>query len=364
MSLSDLHPLDPATAYLTERGNLIKRWENDPLFQHSQSNTVSPLDLSVTPDIRGFLAIGYGLDLLHNSPQTIAGYFIAANIQFPGHTGVGLSAADLQLIIDYQADPINKALALRNGFPSLPSEPDATALLNVRVGVAENQLDQILGFHMQESRERAVLTSFAYNNAGALLGPKLVAAIQGDHRVEAWYQIRYGSNGGQSSSRGIANRRYAESDLFGLYKGPDQNSATPDQDEAKSIMRMYTTHRDQIRAYETEFSPLTTIGGVVQSHSIDFNISFSRTRLISDFAQFSGAPVVSGEVLVGSSIGEFCSLPGNDLLLGEARYNNLHGQGWADIVYGNIVADDLYGDAGNDVHFGESARQWRERMAA
>ena len=53
-------------------------------------------------------------------------------------------------------------------------------------------------------------------------------------------------------------------------------------------------------------------------------------------------------------IGNLGSVPGNDLLLGEARYNILHGQGGDDILYGNIVGDDLYGDAGNDVLFGES----------
>ena len=358
MALTNLHPLDPATAYLTERGNLLKQWENDPLFRHSQSNTVTPQDRSVIQDIRGFLAIGYGLDLLHNSPQAIANYFIAANIQLLGHTGVGLSAADIQLIINYQADPLNNAQALLNGFPALPSEAAATALLNVRVGVAENQLDQILGSHMQESRERAVLTSFAYNNAGALLGPKLVAAIQGDQRAEAWYEIRYGSNGGQSHSQGIANRRYAESDLFGLYKGPDQNNATPGQDEAKSIIQVYTTHRDQIRAYETEFSPLTTIGGVILSHSIDFNISFSRTRLIADFAQFAGAPTIDGEVLVGQNdLGRGDILEGTasgDLIFGEQGNDVLRGGAGTDVLYGGAGIDTLSGGAGNDLLRGEA----------
>ena len=174
MPLTNLNSLDPSTTYLVERNNLLKRWENDPLFQNSQNNTVTQQDLSAHQDIRRFIAIGYGLDLLHNSPQAIAGYFVAANIQLPGHSSVGLSAADLQLIIEYQADPFNpnKISALLNGFPSLTSESDATALLNARASAAENQLDQILGFHMAESKERAVLSSLSYNNASALLGPK------------------------------------------------------------------------------------------------------------------------------------------------------------------------------------------------
>ena len=214
MPLSALNPASPS--YLDERNSLLKHWENDPLYRHSLSNSVTLQDLKVHRDSRGFIAIGYGLDLLHNNVQAIADYFVAANIQLAGHTGVGLSQADLDLITAYQADPfnINTISALLQEFPALPSESDATALLNVRAAAAENQLDQILGFHMAESRERAALASLAYNNASALLGPKLVAAIQTDDRAEAWYQIRYNSNGGASSGSGIANRRIAESNLF------------------------------------------------------------------------------------------------------------------------------------------------------
>ncbi|MBY0248951.1 MAG: calcium-binding protein [Nitrospiraceae bacterium] len=81
----------------------------------------------------------------------------------------------------------------------------------------------------------------------------------------------------------------------------------------------------------------------------------ARNLLITTYAQFADAPSVSGEVLVGSFMGNLESLPGNDLLLGDSPvYNNLHGQGGSDILYGNIETDDLFGDVGNDVLFGES----------
>ena len=251
MPLSSLNPASPS--YLDERNSLLKHWENDPLYRNSLSNSVTPQDLKVHRDISGFITIGYGLDLLHNSVQAIAGYFIAANIQLAGHTGVGLSQADLDLITAYQADPFNtnKISALLQGFPALPSEADATALLNVRAAAAENQLDQILGYHIAESRERAALASLAYNNASALLGPKLITAIQTDDRAEAWYQIRYASNGGASQSPGIANRRIDESNLFSLYDNPGQGVG---EAEAKEVLRMYTTHRPEIQAYESRFS--------------------------------------------------------------------------------------------------------------
>ncbi len=124
---------------------------------------------------------------------------------------------------------------------------------------------------------------------------------------------------------------------------------------------MYAQHRDAITSYENRFGQGGTSGDRVLEASSRYGLqigywsqesNIARTFLITTYAQFAGAPVVSGEVLVGSSIGQFDSLPGNDLLLGEARYNNLHGQGGSDILYGNLVADDLSGEVGDDWLFG------------
>ncbi len=345
MPLTNLNLLDPATGYLNERNNLLKRWENDPLFRNSQTNTVTQQDLRTHTDSRGFIAIGYGLDLLHNSVQEIAGYFIAANIQLPGHTGIGLSQADLDLITAYQADPFNNAQALLNGFPALPSEADATALLNFRAAAAENQLDQILGFHMGESRERAALASLAYNNASALLGPKLRAAIQADDRAEAWYQIRYVSNGGASQSPGIANRRIVESNRFSLY---NNSGLGVGEAEAKLVLRMYTTHAELIRAYESRF--LTQFAG--GPNTIQFQLIGAKTTLIPLYAH---GYTIDGEVLVGQEIGETFhmddipfDLSRNDLLFGEGGHDSLYGHGGDDVLYGGDGRDILVGGSGND----------------
>jgi len=347
MPLTNLHPLDPTTSYLTVRNDSLKQAENAVLFAHSINNTVRLQDLSVHLDSRQFLAIGYGLDLLHNSPQAIAGYFVAANIQLPGHSSVGLSAADLQLIIDYQANPARNAQALLTRFPPLPSEPDATALLNVRATVAENQLDGILGFHMSESRERAALASLAYNNASVLLGPELVASIQAGDRAEAWFQIRYKSNGGKSRSPGIANRRYSESDLFGLYNGGDGSAltATPDAAESKQVMAMFTKHEDQIRNYEGQFSPFGSGSpppALVHSHLIDFNILPARTELISQFALGQS---IDGDVLVGQN-----DPKGTDGLVGTANNDLIFGEKGNDVLLGGKGDDVLYGGEGDDIY--------------
>jgi Ca2+-binding RTX toxin-like protein len=97
---------------------------------------------------------------------------------------------------------------------------------------------------------------------------------------------------------------------------------------------------------------------VVLSHCIDFDISFSRMRLIGDFAQFTGASTIDGEVLVGTDtstiIDEYGSLDlsKNDLIFGEGGNDFVYGHGGADVLYGGAGEDRLYGDAGNDVLFG------------
>jgi GH24 family phage-related lysozyme (muramidase) len=69
-----------------------------------------------------------------------------------------------------------------------------------------------------ESPERAILASLAWNNAGKLLGNGLKTALQTGNRAEAWFEIRYNSNGDKLG--GIAKRRYYESEVFGLTDNP------------------------------------------------------------------------------------------------------------------------------------------------
>ncbi|MBI5213889.1 MAG: hypothetical protein HY957_11070, partial [Nitrospirae bacterium] len=150
---------------------------------------------------------------------------------------------------------------------------------DVTIGGKEQRLDAWLTEYnidvasLKGTKEYMALTSLFYNreiaakkdSAGniirdeqgrripdsrSLIGYNLLTALENDNRAEAWYEIRYNSNGGSTRSRGIANRRYAESDLFSLY---DAGSFTPA--EAKEIMRMYTKHRSTIIEYEKNYTP-------------------------------------------------------------------------------------------------------------
>ncbi|MBJ3591097.1 hypothetical protein JGC56_08045 [Salmonella enterica subsp. enterica serovar Saintpaul] len=98
------------------------------------------------------------------------------------------------------------------------------------------------------SKEMLVLTSLAWNTAD-VIGPSLRSAIRDGNRAEAWFEIRYRSNGGDSKSAGIAKRRFMESQVFGLYDDPQNVSAQ----EAKNIFCMLQSHREKIIDYERTY---------------------------------------------------------------------------------------------------------------
>ena len=289
--------------------------------------------------------------------QQILDEFIVAATAATGPTTVD-ATDDLRARLD--------PLAQQHGLPNFSiSESQARTIYNQILSGAtiavtggsplviagkEARLDANLGNSLAHNTLEYVALMSLFYNAESLVGSgsKLATAVITDDRAEAWYEIRYDSNGGGSSGAGLANRRYAESDKFGLYDGPDQNNAVPNQAEAREVMRMYTMHHEEIRAYEALFSPL--VGSPPISHGIDFNLSFSRNRLITDFA---GGRTINGEVLVGKDDG----FPGDtldgtangDLLFGEKGNDVLRGAAGTDVLYGGDGIDTLSGGADADL---------------
>ena len=225
-----------------------------------------------------------------------------------------------------------------------------------------------------ESPERAILVSLAWNNASALLGNGLKNALISGNRAEAWYEIRYNSNGDKLG--GIAKRRYYESELFGLYDNPTSIS---DQ-EAKQVFRMYTEHKVEIDAYES------TYGAQIAAANNDYHLSSqpnqvdtliqslqpAREYLIAEYVTNKGINIsINGEILVGEDgsvmgVGgndtlqgknltnqpPFTPVPSNDLLFGEGGNDNLDGLGGDDVLYGGDGDDILTGGTGIDVLIG------------
>jgi Ca2+-binding RTX toxin-like protein len=107
-----------------------------------------------------------------------------------------------------------------------------------------------------ESRERAVLYSLSHNNP-SLLGNNLMADISNVDRAEAFFEIRYASNGGAGHQE---KRRYVESQIFGVFDNAnpismDDVSAV----EALSAFKMWTRHEEKITTYDSTHSAAMTL---------------------------------------------------------------------------------------------------------
>jgi len=325
MALTGLHTNWKLGSYEKDRDEEIKRSENDPLRLLQNLNGLKP-----QVDKTGkSLAIGYGFDLLVRGNAEINKYLTSV--------GLGLlSTQDAQLLDEARAtrdtdkatssylDGIRTQLTLNLG-----SEATATKLLDAYINErAEKDLDKLLtnyGLSIPQSQERAAMVSLAYNNP-ALLGTGLATALISADRAEAWYQIRYRSNSGQSS--GLANRRYRESDLFGLY------GTSPDEADYKTAYRMFTRHYTQtIKTYEANFPP-TAASQILQTQLSE----------AANFLTGKYAPGVSWDhIFVGddSIVSVMGSMGGNDALKGTETN---------DLIIGGTGNDILQGGAGSDTY--------------
>jgi Ca2+-binding RTX toxin-like protein/GH24 family phage-related lysozyme (muramidase) len=237
------------------------------------------------------------------------------------------------------------------------------------IGDYEDKVDAWLSGIPATAQERLSLVSLAWNNAGKLLGPGLSAALQTGDRAEAWYEIRYGSNGDKFD--GIAKRRYYESDLFGLY----DDASNVSNEEAKQIYQMLQRHRTQISDYEE------TYGAQVARANADFGSTVktlvdalqpARDYLVAEYVTKQGIDInINGDILVGTdnsimvpTVGGQDNLVGkdtlsntspmfsNDLILGEGGNDTLGGGAGDDVLYGGAGDDTLTGGEGNDVLIG------------
>jgi GH24 family phage-related lysozyme (muramidase) len=260
MALTRRHNLTPSTdpasttSYEYFRNELLKRIENDPLRVNKKA-------LSVEVDSINHLAIGYGYDLQAREASesaTTLTPFLAAGVVISATQIKYLEAFRTKTALNLPGDPLDKMIPTRVQVQAawsniaLASEEKATALLNVVASANyEPKVPQSL---IADSKERAAVVSAVYNLGGLAAMPSMKAALEADNRAEAWYELRYNTNAGASRSKGLAIRRYRESDLFGLYDDGTMSAEEKDA-EAKETLRMYTKHRTKIDAEEKEFPP-------------------------------------------------------------------------------------------------------------
>jgi hypothetical protein len=195
------------------------------------------------------------------------------------------------------------------------------------------------------------LTSMAYNSVSTI-GQNITRALHNRDRAEAWYEIQYNTNGGASASQGVANRRYREAALFGLY-----NEGPLNEEDAKAAYRMFTRHRTQILGadgalggvdgYEDRYPPPEA------GMSIFWQLKAARDYLLPLYDQ--GVPIAWSHVYVGENNGEngtqdtrYYRNTDADTLVGSAQNDLMFGESGDDILDAGAGTDILYGGTGND----------------
>jgi GH24 family phage-related lysozyme (muramidase) len=233
---------------------------------------------------------------------------------------------------------------------SFRNEAQVAKALDALAPTYDSRIDGWLS-GIPDSEERAALFSLCWNGP-SLLGPKLKAAIEDGNRAEAWYEIRYNSNGNGIS--GLANRRYVEAETFGLF---DTDGDATFQ-EAIKAGQMLANHHQTILSYESRYDPVAAgeTKGVAGIEAIGDETGpaikaalkaiglAARTHVEELLAADSGRLNISGD---GTSYDG--SRNDDDLILGSNGKNALSGNGGADILAGRKGADILTGGAGADL---------------
>ncbi len=169
-------------------------------------------------------------------------YDVINNVSYTPNVHEPLRNALRQIMYARANDTRYGSFYRRDTF-AFSSEAESKTVFDGIIESYETRVDNWLGYKMADSKERATLVSLAYNSVTGstdLLGPKLKAAITNDNRAEAWYEIRYNSNG----DRGHASRRYSESNMFNLY------DSVFDEKGAKEVMRMYEKKQHSVFSHQ------------------------------------------------------------------------------------------------------------------
>ncbi len=161
---------------------------------------------------------------------------------------------------------------MRSTF-SFKNDDEIQKVFDEVVELYENKVDTWLA-DIPHSSERAVLVSLAYH--GILSNsPSLKKAMENGNRPEAWYEIRYNSNGGASPSGDVAKRRYFESQIFGLYN-PGIDADNISVAESRGIYEMYSRYQGGILAEATRYS------GEVANANRDFKIGDYQVQTLDE----------------------------------------------------------------------------------
>ena len=175
-------------------------------------------------------------------------------------SGIGLSQKDLSVfekiesILQTCPRDITELKGMIGHLTLKVDKSEAKTLFTHAVGHKIDDLERKIGSELYEeldsSKELLSLLDLTYNGGAGIIYPSLLKALSEGNREEVWYKIRYTTNGGRSRSKGIANRRVSESNIFGL------TNENPTELDIQHIEAMMRQHSVNIERQENAF-PIT-----------------------------------------------------------------------------------------------------------
>lgn len=349
--------------YKEQRDNLIKNYENNNFQEKGfHSDILNPSSV----------VLGYGYDLNQQTYTQIIADFTEAGI-LGDENNVVNEESFKSLIFQFKnknkvasdvIDDLNE-MFLNSQIPTW-SKVYADELYNIVIQRYETGLQNYFASKLDSNpnyansslyqklltndREFHACVSLYYNCGTQLFGSGFWAAIEQDNRALLWYEIRYNSNGGTSASKGIANRRNGESDLFGLFN--DVNDK-----ECRDAYIMYQDKKDIINGYEQKYAAVFN-----SSNSIQTQLSPATEYLNNVYSlPLGGKRYNWNEIIVikeGTKGGQnFGYQEDGHLIIGQkTAQNDIIGTVFNDVIYGGDESDVLEGGQGDDILSGGGAQ--------
>ncbi|MFH2044151.1 MAG: hypothetical protein ABIK92_03275 [Pseudomonadota bacterium] len=371
------------TEYIDQRYDFIVWAEEtgvvkETLYRDSKGYPTIGAGFKVTSNWNDILT-AFGFDITSGASQTEKDYIKKIKAKFYTDSAMTKEKTFTTSQIATLQTDLNAIMVQRAGSRTVfafnnPAEIEAT--FNIIADEREKTLNNWLakkGITIPNSNERITLLSLTYNNVIGFKdiaqtkpkSTKLLAALQFGNRAEAWFEIRYNSNGDKLP--GIAKRRYYEADYFDLY---ETGTLTEDEKilQAKTIFRMFTIHKDEISSYDITYGAQVTAANsdyqVTWVKSTTDNLKDAKDYLIANYAEgksidnvIVGKGLDSYEYLdKGSYADKLVGTAQKDLIFGEKGSDIIDGSTGNDVIYGGESNDDLNGGEGEDLLIGSDRK--------
>ncbi|WP_075292675.1 calcium-binding protein [Pararhizobium arenae] len=370
MALTGLTKID-RNDFISKAAAFLKTWENAGLI----GKTTASLAGAMHDDSRQNPTVGYGLNL---KAMTYTEIDKAYRLALTGKTDGKLSKlqeSGLDIIEAWKKDKtpttaedvtlINTSqgkagtTAEKKALQSLwLTDTQASRLLEAKLkgysglfsSIEQGMIAALAKNHVSPpaaSQERLALLSLYYNSP-SLIGPGISRAIETDNHAHFWYEIRY--NHANYASRGLQNRREAESNKVGIL-------APGDRKDVADVLKAMDFLFDRTGGMTSVYEKIAARDKIILTSELD-NTSKTTESIAEARKQTFEAQISSYMKLLADTYAEGNALhfvqvggSGNDTFTaGVASYSALDSRTWRNESNTNDLV--MAGDGNNSVKTG------------